>query len=283
MEKQDRTTVILIAIGFLVLASASLFVLRGPIAIEYHRWRINSLLKQKPELDTVSGFYCFGNDWCEAFDKHKDKLVELGYLYRKEFPFTNISYPSLESRRLFEELGSRFPNNPYTTMRGYEPNTTGMITVWDQPEKLPEWERIIRAHDAPAANIVDMSQGRLEDILPFAGSWVTENKEPCYIITECAETLKIETPSNNVWRTVLKNIRADGKRILFDMFHYIDPNENFKSIVDRSGEHPFSGVRCEAVFELNPNDSNELFYHISSVSKYGTYKDPNVAVLRRLE
>jgi len=284
MKKLNKTAAIFIVMGVFTLAGAALIFFRKPVAIKYHKLRINVLLNKKPKFDPVSGFSFFDGDWMNALDKHRDKLVELAYFQRVEFPLSYISYPSLQSRRLWEELGSRFPNHPHAVMQGYEPNTIDMIIVWDQPHKLAECARVISAHDAPPTNIVDASQGKSEDLLRFVGHWAEEAEEACYIITEHAGTLKVETPPNDACRIVFKNIRLEGKRIAFDSFYYIDPNEDLKSIVNSSGEHPFSGVRCEMALEVNPRDPNELFnYNVSTVGRYGNYTAPNHSVLRKLK
>ena len=285
MGKKCKTTVIFIAVSLSILLVVGLIIWWKPIAIKYHNQRINVLLSTKPKLDPDSGLSFFGDNWIRAFEKHRDKLVELGYLQRMKFPLSNISVPSLESRRLFEELRRTFPSNPHTCMQGYEPNTPAMITVWDQPVNLAEWEKIISAHDVPPANIVDVSEiGELQELLSFVGRWANEDGKVCYIITQTIEgNLKIQTPPNDTWRTIFKNIRLEGKRMMFDLFSYIDPNEYFKSIIDQSGEHPFSGVRCSTVLEVNLNNSNELFQSMSSNSAYFTHNThPNRAILRRL-
>ena len=133
-----------------------------------------------------------------------------------------------------------------------------MIVVWDRPQRFSEWESIIAAHDAPPSNTVDVKE-KSQNLSAFIGSWANENGEICYLITKSDdENLTIEVPPNDMWTTVIKNLRLEGKTIEFDEFMYTDPNEDYKSIIDRSGEHPFSGVRCKTIFEVNPNDPNEL-------------------------
>lgn len=284
MGKKYKTTAIFIAVSLSILLVVGLIIWWKPIAIKYHNRRINALLNRKPKLDPGSGLSYFDEEWGDAFEKHRDKLVVLGYLQRKEFPLSIIKSPSLRFRRLWEELGVIFPNNPYTVGLGYDSDSPETIVVWDEPHKLPEWERIISAHDAPPTNMVGgVEKGNMQDLLSFVGRWANEDGEVCYIIIQDTEgNLKIETAPNDAWRTVLKNMRLEGKRIMLDQFSYTDPNEDYKSIIDRSGEHPFSGVRCETILEVNAKDSNELLVSGSAVSKYGILTDPNKSVLRRL-
>lgn len=285
MRKTYKRTATVIAVSFSVLFVAALIILREPIAIKYHNQRISALLNRKPKPDPAAGLSFFGEDWIGAFEKHRDKLVELGYLERKEFPLSTIKSPSLRFRRLWEELGIKFPNYPYVEGLGYDSDSPATIVVWGKPNNLAEWERIISAHDTPPTNIVDVSQkGEFQGVLSFIGRWANEDGEVCYIISDNNEGfLRIETPPNKAWRIILRNIRLEGRKIIFDRFHYTDPNEDHKSIIDQSGEHSFSGVRCETVLKVNPKDSNELFVSGSAVSKYGILTDPNKYILRKLK
>jgi len=285
MGKKYKTTAIFIAVSLSILLVVGLFIYWKPIAIRYHKQKVKALLDKKPKYDPDSGLSYFEEDWGRTLEKHRDKLVKFGYLQRKEFPLSTIKSPSLQFRRLWEELHATFPDDPYAEGHGYDSKSPATIVVYDQPQKLPKWERIILAHDAPPTNIVDLGkQIYPQDLLAFVGRWANEEGEVCYIISKDREgNVRIETPQNEALRTVLRSVRFEGKRILFDEFNYIEPNEDYKSIIDRSGENPFSGVRCETVFEMNPKDSNELFETVSMVSKYGTFADPNKGILKRLE
>jgi len=285
MRKKYKTTLLSVAVGVSVLVVLAVVIWWKPLGIKYHNWRIKVLLNREPELDPSSGLFFFDEKWGDAFDKHKDKLVKLGHLERKAFPLRTIKTPSLRFRRLWEELQARFPNNPYTIGPGSDSGDQLTIVVFDKPEKLSEWERIILAHDDSPTSIVKVDHHKeTQRLLPFIGHWASEEGEVCYIISKDAEgNVTISGPPNEVWRTVLRNVRLEGERIMFDQFNYIDPNENYKSIIDNSGEHPFSGVRCETIFGLNPKDSNELFESMSAVGKSGVYADANKGVLRRIK
>jgi hypothetical protein len=283
-EKYKRLAAFIILIVSLCFGSC-LFIYRKPIAIKYHNQRVKALLNKKPKYDPSSGLSYFDEDWVRALEKHRDKLVKLGHLQRKEFALNSIKTPSLRFRRLWEELGTIFPNNPYTTGLGYKSNNPATIIVYDERSQLSKWESIISAHDAPSTNIVKVGkQIDSQDLLAFVGHWAYDEGEICYIISKDKEgNIRIETPTNEAWRIVLRSVRFENKRIMFDEFYYTDPNEDYKSIIDPSGEHPFSGVRSETVFEINPKDSNELLETTSMVSKYGIFADPNKGILRRLK
>ena len=243
------------------------------------------LLKQKPKYDSVTGFYFYDDNWGKTLEKYRDKLVALGYLQKKEFNLKTITNPSLEFRRLWEELGEKFPNYPFVLGMNYNSDNFAMIVVWDRPKNLPEWERIILAHDSPVTDIVDVSKlEKSGDIIPFLGSWGTEEGDVCYIIFKDIDgNVKIETPPDKIWRTVLKNVSFDGGEILFDSFIYTDTNDTYKSIVDNSGEHLASGIRIEIALEVNPKDSNELLITGTSVFKGGRFSDSGRYVLKRIK
>jgi hypothetical protein len=285
---QRRKAAIVVALAALGLLIAGAAIWWKPIVIKYHKHRIDALLNEEPESGEFSGYSYYGEDWINALEGHRDSLVELGYLVRKEFPLDSIKQPSLRFRRLWEELGARFPDYPHVAGLGYDSNYPATILVWDEPERLPEWERIIKAHDSPPTNEVKISEeGDPNDILPFIGRWANEDGDVCYVITrDAVGTVRMEEPPNEVWRPVFRNIRLQEQKILFDQFMHSDPNDDFKSMMDKSGHHPFSGVRCETIFEINPLDPNELFARMSALSKYGAFmdlNDPNVSVFRRLE
>jgi hypothetical protein len=285
MKKKYKTILLSIAFGVSLLAVLTVVIWWKPLGIKYHNWRIKVLLNTEPEFDPSSGLSFFDGEWGDAFEKHRDKLVKLEYLERKEFPLTSIKTPSLRFRRLWEELQTRFPNNPYAIGLGYESESPATIVVFDRVEKLSEWERIILAHDGSPTSIVKVDHhGEAQRLLPFIGHWASEEGEVCYIISKDAEgNVTISGPPNEVWRTVLRNVHLESGRIMFDRFNYTDPNEDYKSIIDNSGEHFFSGVRCKIMLEVNPSDSNELLKSWSTVSKDVIYADPNVYVLKRIK
>lgn len=280
-----KTIAISGAFGLIVALVLCIIIRWEPIAIHYHNQRVKALLNKKPKYDPDSGLSYFDGDWGRALNKHRDKLVELGHLQRKEFALNSIKTPSLRFRRLWEELGTIFPNNPYTTGLGYESNSPATIIVYDERSQLPKWESIISAHDAPSTNIVKVDKLiNHQDPLAFVGHWANDEGEVCYIISKDIEgNMRIEIPPNEALQTVFRNVRFEGKRIMFDAFNYIDPNDDYKSPIDPSGEHFFSGVRCSTVFEINPEDSNELLETMSMVSKHGIFADPNKGILRRLK
>lgn len=286
--KKRNKALILLALVVMVLLAAGVVIRSKSAAIMYHKYRIDALLNEEPEYDESSGLGFYGDEWCRAFDRHRDKLTELGYLVQRDFPLETIKHSSLRFRRLWEEIAQRFPDNPYALGRGNTSSSFAVIAVWDTPEKLPEWERIVKAHDAAPTNEVKISDGQdPSDIEPFIGRWGDEDREVCYIISrDAAGGVTIESPPNEVWRTEFRNVRFKENRITFDLFMYTDPDDKYNSIIEKSGHHPSSGIRLETDFEIDRLDQNELIHKISILCKGMQLTDPNrqiVGVLRRLE
>ena len=120
--------------------------LRRPVCIAFHQRRMHSALARVHKLpfwDRRQG------DYIEKYEHNRDKLVELGYLVRREFPLRHIRVPSEESRRFWQLLLEAFPDCPHTTMEGYEVGTPDAIIVWDRPSRIPAWEKFILEHDIP--------------------------------------------------------------------------------------------------------------------------------------
>jgi hypothetical protein len=278
-KKTKRLNIYLVPAGLLIVIVAFIAFYGKPLAISYHKYRINALFNQEPTPDPDSGLAYFGEKWINAFDKHRDKLIELGYLKTKDFPLKYVFVPSIQSRRLWEELMAAFPDNRFTAMKGYEPNIPDLITVIDKPSRLPEWERIISAHDSPVSNVLTIEFDKdTNELTPYIGQWAYEGEEVCYIIVKDNEgNLIIEVPSNKKWENVIKNLSLEGKAITFDQFNYIEPNEGYKTISNPSGENPFSGVRCETILKINPNNPNQLMESMSTIHT----KTPIRGVLKR--
>lgn len=156
-RKFTRIILYVILLGIWLVFSASLIIYRKNIAIQYHKHSVKTLMNQTPRYHPATGIHSFGNDWLVSLEYHKDKLVELGYFQRNVFVLQTIQCQSLRYQRLIEELGERFPDNPFIQST-CDPNTPVTMEVWDTPENLKEWERIISAHDVPATNTSNIPQ-----------------------------------------------------------------------------------------------------------------------------
>ena len=276
MRTRARNVVLFVVVVICILLVLSVLLLRKPLAIEYHKMMITAAWDKIVEVGPNRN----QNRHISVYEEHRDALVRLGYFERKEFPLSNITVPSIQSRRLWEEICLTLGKyDRHVTMQGYEPNTPDVIVVWDQHEKIYKWEQLIAAHDASPSHVVTgLWQGQSQDVSAFVGNWGGEDGQICYVISKDEKDyLAIEDPQEKGYRTVFKNAHFEGNRIVLDIFHYFDPNENFKTIVDKSGQHSFSGVRCRTTFEVNPDNPDELVETISTIHT----KEPITGTLSR--
>ncbi len=271
MSKFRKVAVLTIG-GLLLCLVAFVVIFHKELAVAYHQNRMRASLAQARKVDP-------GNpkqrESIEAYEKHRDSLVALGYFERREFPLLHISVPSLKSRRLWEELRAAFPDHTDVMMQGYEPGTRDMIVVWDRPQNLPDWKKIISAHDQPASGRIT---GDVGDLSKFIGTWVDDEGESVYVISSGPEgSINIAVPANDTWRIEIKNARVENGQIMFDAYHYMEASNDLKSPIDKSGEHPFSGVRCETILTVHSHDSSRMVYKMKTIHT----PQPIVEILRR--
>ncbi len=276
MERRKLVFPVLLAVYVAGLILFAAF--RTDIAITYHQRRMERAWR---ELNATRPGDPKQPRLIEAFEHHEAALVELGFFERKEFLLRHISVPSLQSRRLWEELAGAFPEYANVTMEGYGTHEPDVIIVCDRPENLTRWEEIIRAHDQPLAG--PPGQATIEDgsaLQPWIGRWADDDGNVLVSITlEPDGTATIKVPSADPWETIVKNVRFDGGRLRFDEYHYTEPRDEYKSVTNSSGEHPFSGVRCEVLLEIDPASADRMEYRVNTP----VLGEAKKAMLRRVE
>ncbi len=259
-----RRKIVAIILFLAICLSVPLWMKRETLAVHYHLALMDGAWKR---ISQVGPDDSKQSTYIERYDAHRDALVRQGYFERREFVLANISVPSLQAKRLWQELQAEFSNYPHVTMQGYEPTTTDMITVWDRPESIEEWAEIIRAHDMPPDPVLRKARMSSEDdYTGFVGPWVNGDGDVMYeILDEGSGDLRIKTWDSETWTTVIKNVRAEGKTIFFDRYHYTPPTDKLKKHVSRDGEHPFSGVRCVTELRLVEGDDTTLQQTFSTI------------------
>jgi len=142
---------------------------------------------------------------------------------------------------------------------------------------MAAWEAVIRAHDAVSRPTAAVDADLLK---PFLGTWAEADGGTCYTISSPSPgAVSIETPASDKWRDEIRSIRLEPARLTFDEFHYlVDDTFDFKSPVNPSGEHPFSGVRCQVVLALHPEDPAQLTFRYRAATLPG---ETMVTTLRR--
>ena len=91
--------------------------------------------------------------------------------------------------------------------------------------------------------------------------------------------LRIEPRQAEEWKTVIKNVRAEGGAILFDEYRYTPPSDRLKTEMSRTGDHPFSGVRCIVELTSVHGDPEKLRHAMSTIQM----SEPIVTILKRQE
>lgn len=271
-----NTKVFVLVTLIFMAALAALWWNWEPLAIQYHRTYMNSSLTHAIEVGPRANNQ---SDYLERYDYHLAALVSHGYFERREFVLSHISVPTIESRRLWQELQERFPDHPHVTMSGYEPTTTDMIVVWDRPDRMKQWEDIILAHDKPnEPSLVPTPTIQRDDLVGFVGSWINEEGGVTYeILFDDSGALRIKPSTSEVWTTAIKNVRIESQSLLFDQYNYIPAMDGLKTIMNRTGDHPFSGVRCSVELSLAGSKLNQLTSTISTIH----LKKPITSILKR--
>ncbi|MCY2954863.1 MAG: hypothetical protein NTU53_23270 [Planctomycetota bacterium] len=92
----------------------------------------------------------------------------------------------------------------------------------------------------------------------FIGDWTEDDRKVVLSITRNADGSGcISSPANAVWDEVINNVRLEGDTLRYDSYNYYKGKEDFRTITNTVGDHPYSGV-CNEV-TLSPNeDPNTL-------------------------
>jgi len=129
--------VLLAVIALTVVASP--FVGRWGL-IAWHAYRMRAAFGK---AGTSPGGYF------QRYEESREKLVDLGYLARKEFRLKHILVPSEESHKFWSLSLKVSPGSAHITMSGDEPETPDALIVWDRPDRMTEWERFVSKYDVP--------------------------------------------------------------------------------------------------------------------------------------
>ena len=159
---------IVIVIGLAVITTA---FFKGS-AVRRHCQAMESALATTMEISPEDGEQ---GEYIQKFEYHRDKLVELGFLERRELPLQFISYPSMIASRMYKDLNSLAGTHRYSyfEIAGYEPETPDVVIIWDKPDLIDALSEIVTAYDQPVSNEVSADLSAAE---PFVGTWGTPEK-----------------------------------------------------------------------------------------------------------
>ncbi len=130
-------------VAVVICAVIALAVFYNDIAIGYHH---PAMMRAWAKIREVGPS---GNQmpWIESYERHRDTLVQCGYLARREFPLV-VKPP--ETIRVWKQVTAEFPDNIHATMQTTQWGwTENKIIVYDQPDRMPAWEAAIHRYDVP--------------------------------------------------------------------------------------------------------------------------------------
>ncbi len=98
----------------------------------------------------------------------------------------------------------------------------------------------------------------------YLGEWQIEGDTVLVIATRPDGTVTIQSTQDPPWDSVVNNVRWDGDKLRYDQYHYYTGPEDFTTITNRTGRHPFSGVKIDTRLMLT-DDSSRLRQSVTTV------------------
>lgn len=145
---------ILGAVGVVALVVAAYFAINyRRFLIWYHLNRMQTAreeIYEKPSTVGPGGLVGYGSQ--ELFDRrdhHRDRLVDLGYLFHATYEMENVPDTDEAHRELWQQVTAAFPDNRHVTL-SYPDNA---LEVWDAPSRRDAWEAFVKKHNV--ANFAD--------------------------------------------------------------------------------------------------------------------------------
>ncbi|HDY65469.1 MAG TPA: hypothetical protein ENH84_04460 [Phycisphaerae bacterium] len=127
-----------------ICAMITLALFHNDIAIAYHH---RAMMRAWAKIRKVGPNNSDQSQWIESYERHRDALVQYGYLARREFPLV-VKPP--ETRRVWKQVTAEFPDYIHVAMQTTQwGGTVNKIIVYDQPDRMPAWEAVIHRYDVP--------------------------------------------------------------------------------------------------------------------------------------
>jgi len=79
----------------------------------------------------------------------------------------------------------------------------------------------------------------------FVGDWAGDEGVELHIARNADGSATISLPPNGAWDSVVNNVRLEGTSLRYELYMYYKGNEDFGTITNPIGDHPYSGVRNE--------------------------------------
>jgi hypothetical protein len=134
-----QLVILLLIIGVLVTG----YYFRKDALIFYHKWGQDAALKNIRKYGAPAPdkkYYQYN----EKYRKHRDALIEIGYLAKKTFDVQYISANSPEMRKIMTEFSAKHPHVYYSVGA---PLGTKTVEIICPTKVMPAWEQLIKKYD----------------------------------------------------------------------------------------------------------------------------------------
>ena len=145
MKKRSATYPLLLIFAALFLAVAF-----SPFGrIYYHRWRFEATHRKifDNPITHPGGAVSYGDgELFEQQEFHRERLVDLGYLFHARYDFDQLEAIDGAQPVLFELISGKYPGIPMLPwVESWDP-----MEVWDYADRKPEWDAFYKRHNTPA-------------------------------------------------------------------------------------------------------------------------------------
>jgi len=79
----------------------------------------------------------------------------------------------------------------------------------------------------------------------YLGEWQVKGETVLAIATSSGGTVTIQSKQSPPWESVINNVRWEGDELRYDEYNYYTGPEDFTTVSNPTGEHPYSGVKNE--------------------------------------
>jgi len=151
----SRARVILLALfaAITALVIAVVIAMRSHgFQVMYHDWRMQASRRafENQDAENIGGFRALTvNDDHHAYEYHRDLLVDLGAVHRREYVLSHLIRDTPEATHFIKWL-LREPQPPVIDWASpVEPHQPIAITLWCYPSDAPAWDQLIQERNVP--------------------------------------------------------------------------------------------------------------------------------------
>jgi len=120
--------------------------------VMYHDWRMHASRRafENQDAEVIGGFHAPSvNDDHRAYEYHRDRLVDLGAVHRREYVLNHLIRDTPEAKHFITWL-LRAPLPPVIDWASpVEPHQPIELTLWCYPANAPAWDQLIQERNVP--------------------------------------------------------------------------------------------------------------------------------------